>query len=159
MKGNDKVIDMLNKARASELTAIMTYMEQHYELEDQDFGVLSDIIKKTAIVEMKHAEKLAERILFLEGAPVSKPDREIPKGQDMAGMLATDMDLEKTAISMYNDFARQCGDLGDHTSKGIFEQLLKQEEDHLDVFENIRKHIENLGDNYIATLTGQSQDK
>ncbi len=159
MKGNPKVIDLLNKARASELTAIMTYMEQHYELEDQDMGVLADTIKKTALVEMNHAERLAERILFLEGQPVSKPDREIPKGQDLAGMLATDMDLENTAINMYNDAAKQCAELGDHTSKVVFEELLGQEEDHLDVFDNIRQHIEKLGDSYIATLTGQSGDK
>lgn len=158
MKGNEQVIDMLNKARASELTAIMTYMQQHYELEDQDFGVLADIIKKTAIVEMQHAEKLAERILFLEGMPVSDPDREIRKGQDLAGMLATDMELEMTAIKMYNDFARQCGDLGDHVSKVLLEELLEQEEGHMDEFENIEGHIKRLGDNYIATLTGQSKD-
>lgn len=158
MKGNEQVIDMLNKARASELTAIMTYMQQHYELEDQDFGVLADIIKKTAIVEMQHAEKLAERILFLEGMPVSDPDREIRKGQDLAGMLATDMELESSAIRMYNDFARQCGDLGDHVSKVLLEELLEQEEGHMDEFENIEGHIKRLGDNYIATLTGQSKD-
>lgn len=158
MKGNEQVIDMLNRARASELTAIMTYMEQHYELEDQDLGVLADIIKKTAIVEMQHAEKLAERILFLEGTPVSNPDREIRKSQDLAGMLATDMELEMTAIKMYNDFARQCGDLGDHVSKVLLEELLAQEEGHMDEFENIESHIKQLGDNYIATLTGQSKD-
>jgi bacterioferritin len=154
MKGNDKVIELLNKARASELTAIMTYMAQHYELEDQDLGVLADIIKKTAIVEMKHAEKLAERILFLEGAPVTLPDRQIVRGQDLQGMLKTDMDLEMTAIRNYNDFARQCGELGDHVSKVLFEELLAQEEGHQDEFENIKDHLDKLGNDYIARLTG-----
>ncbi|MGB9628229.1 MAG: ferritin-like domain-containing protein, partial [Thermodesulfobacteriota bacterium] len=66
---NQKVIDLLNKARSRELSAIAQYMEHHYELEDQDFGKLATKLKEIAIQEMKHAEKLAERILFLNGEP------------------------------------------------------------------------------------------
>ena len=71
---SQKVIDLLNAARARELTAITQYMAQHYELEDGDFGRLASRIKEIAIQEMKHAEDLAERILFLKGEPTSKPD-------------------------------------------------------------------------------------
>lgn len=71
---SDKVIELLNAARSSELTAIAQYMAQHYELEDQDFGKLASKFKEIAITEMKHAEKLAERILFLKGTPTSAPD-------------------------------------------------------------------------------------
>ena len=70
----EKVITLLNKARSAELGSIAQYMIHHYELEDQDFGKLAAGVKEVAIVEMKHAEKLAERILFLGGVPTSKPD-------------------------------------------------------------------------------------
>ena len=80
---NKKVIDLLNEARARELTAIGQYMSQHYELEDGDFGKLATKIKEIAIAEMKHAEKLAERILFLNGEPTSKPDATFKKAAAM----------------------------------------------------------------------------
>ncbi len=74
-------IDLLNRARARELTAISQYMAQHYELEDAMYGKLAERIKKIAMVEMKHAEEFAERIIFLGGIPVSKPDVPITKKQ------------------------------------------------------------------------------
>lgn len=149
-----KVIELLNQARARELTAIMQYMAQHYELEDQDFVKLAGKLKETGIAEMKHAEKLAERILFLKGEPTSKPNGMAMKGQDILGMLKTDIGLEAEAIKMYNEAATICLTEKDQISKQIFEELLKDEEEHLDMFENIKDHIDKLGDSYLATLTG-----
>jgi bacterioferritin len=151
---SQKVIDLLNKARSRELTAISQYMAHHYELEDQDFGKLATKIKEIAIQEMKHAEKLAERILFLKGEPISKPDGVAKKGQKIPDMLTTDIALETQAIKMYNEASVTCAAEKDQISKELFEELLKEEEVHLNTFENIKSHIDKLGAAYLATLAG-----
>jgi bacterioferritin len=152
---NQKVIDLLNEARARELTAISQYMSQHYELEDADFGKLASRLKEIAIAEMKHAEKLAERILFLHGEPTSKPDALAKKGQQIPEMLATNVALETQAISMYNDAAVTCSAEKDQKSKDLLEELLGEEEEHLDFFENVKSHVDKMGPAYLATLTGK----
>src|SRR4030066_435993 len=150
---SQKVIDLLNKARSRELTAISQYMAQHYELEDHDFGKLASKFKEVAIAEMKHAEKLAERILYLKGEPTSKPDGVAKKGQKIQDMLTTNIGLEAQAIKMYNDASVVCAAEKDQISKEVFEELLKDEEDHLNTFENIKDHVDKLGAAYITTLT------
>jgi len=151
---SQKVIDLLNKARSRELTAISQYMAQHYELEDSDFGKLASKFKEIAIAEMKHAEKLAERILFLKGEPTSKPDGVAKKGQKVSEMLNTNMALEAAAMKMYNEAAMVCAAEKDQISKELFEELLKDEEDHLNYFENTKDHVDKLGAAYLATLVG-----
>jgi len=151
---SEKVIDLLNKARSSELAAILQYMAHHYELEDADFGKLAKVLKTVAIEEMKHAEALAERILFLGGTPTTKPDVETKKGQEIAAMLATDIALEAGAVKAYNESAVQCGELRDQISKDLFDTLLGEEEAHLDQFQNIKDHVDKLGAAYLATLAG-----
>ncbi len=151
---SQKVIDLLNAARARELTAISQYMAQHYELEDMDYGKLGKKMKEIAIQEMKHAEALAERILFLKGTPVSKPDAEIKKGQDIEAMLNTDIALENEAIKMYNEAIKVCAEEKDHISKQLFEKLLADEEDHFNFFDNTKDHLVKLGSAYLATLAG-----
>lgn len=148
-----KVIDLLNEARSRELTAISQYMVQHYELEDQDFGKLGTKFKEIAIQEMKHAEKLAERILFLKGEPTSKPDGIAQKGQSIEDMLKTNMALEDQAIKMYNEASTICAAEKDQISKELFEELLKDEEEHFNYFENVKDHVNKLGAAYLATLT------
>jgi bacterioferritin len=152
---NQKVIDLLNQARSAELGAISQYMIHHYELEDQDFGKLASKIKEIAIVEMKHAEKLAERILFLTAEPTSKPDLTPKKGQDIAELLATDVALEAKAVKMYNEAAAVCAAEKDQKSKALFQELIADEEEHWNIFENIKDHVDKLGAAYLATLTGK----
>jgi len=152
---SEKVIGLLNEARSRELTAISQYMSQHYELEDRDFGKLASKLKETAITEMKHAEKLADRILFLKGEPTSKPDGVAKKGQAIPEMLTTNMGLESQAIKMYNDASVVCAAEKDQVSKEVFEELLKDEEEHLNTFENIKDHVDKLGAAYLTTLTGK----
>jgi len=149
-----KVIDLLNAARSKELGAITQYMAQHYELEDQDYGKLAKKLKEIGIQEMKHAEALAERILFLEGEPTTKPDGIAKKGQSIGDMLKTDMALESTAIKMYNEAAVICAAEKDQISKQLFEKLLGEEEGHFNDFENVKDHLEKMGDAYMATLAG-----
>ncbi|MCJ7749041.1 MAG: bacterioferritin [Desulfobacterales bacterium] len=147
-----KVINSLNEARSRELTAISQYMAQHYELEDNDFGKLASKFKEVAIAEMKHAEKLADRILFLKGEPTSKPDGVAKKGQQIPEMLTTNIDLEQQAILTYNVASMLCASEKDQISKELFEELLKDEEGHLNYFENIKDHVDKLGASYLATL-------
>jgi len=149
-----KVIDLLNAARSRELGAITQYMAQHFELEDQDYGKLAKKLKEIGIQEMKHAEALAERILFLKGEPTSKPDGIAKKGQSIAEMLKTDMALESAAIKMYNEAAVVCAAEKDQVSKQLFEKLLGEEEGHFNDFENVKDHLEKMGDAYLATLAG-----
>ena len=151
---SEKVIKALNEARARELTAILQYMSQHYELEDQDFNKLGDAIKKIAIVEMKHAEMLAERILFLNGPTTSQPDGKAKKGEEIPGLLATDKKLESEAMGMYNKSASLCAAEHDMVSKEIFDKLLADEEDHFNYFDNVKDHVDKLGAAYLATLAG-----
>jgi bacterioferritin len=151
---NKKVVQLLNDARARELQAISQYMVHHYELEDADFGKLGDKMKEIAIQEMKHAEELGERVLFLGGTVSTKPSGEAKKGQSIPDVLKTDIELEDGAVKMYNDSAKVCATEGDNVSKQLFEKLLGEEEAHLDTFQNILDHVQKLGDSYLATLTG-----
>jgi bacterioferritin len=149
---NQKVIDLLNAARARELAAVQQYMAHHYELEDKGYGKLAKKIKDIAIIEMKHAEKLAERILFLNGVPEYKPDGMPKKGEEIAELLITDREIEAGAVTLYNDAAVVCAAEKDQVSKDLFEELLKDEEGHLDFFENSKGMVDKLGASYIATL-------
>jgi bacterioferritin len=149
------VIELLNQARAHELGVISQYMIHHYELEDKDYGKLASTLKEIAITEMKHAEKLSDRILFLNGEPVSRPAGESVKGQEIPDMLKTDIALEANTIALYNEAAVLCTAEKDQVSKDLFEELLKQEEGHLDTFENIRDLIGTLGAPYLVSLTGK----
>lgn len=152
---NMRVIDLLNQARARELGAISQYMIHHHELEDKDYGKLAFRLKDIAIAEMKHAEQLADRILFLDGEPLSRPAGEAVKGQEITDMLKTDISLESDAIALYNEAAFLCAAEKDQVSKDLFKYLVKDEEEHLDTFQNIRDLIGTLGPSYLATLTGR----
>jgi len=149
---NEKVIALLNEARKRELHAIIQYMSQHYELENDGYGKLGDRLKEIALTEMKHAEELAERILFLGGVPVTKPDADAKKGVPIAEMLNIDLGLEKEAVTFYNEAANACAAEGDNVSKAIFEKLLHDEDEHVDEFQTSIEHLEKLGDVYLATL-------
>lgn len=149
---SQKVIDALNRGRERELHAILQYMAEHYELEDAGYGKLGDRIKEIAITEMKHAEDLAERILFLGGTPASKPGGAVKRGLDIPGMTKVNVELEAGAIQMYNDAAKLCAAEGDHVSKDLFETLLRDEEGHFDEFQKTLEHVQKLGDVYITTL-------
>ena len=150
---NKKVIDLLNAARARELSAILQYLQQHYELADQGYGKLATKVKAVGIQEMKHAEAFAERVLFLGGVPTTKPDAEITKGQKIPEMLKTDMALEAQAMKMYNESSGVCEQEKDQVSKDLFEKILKEEEDHFNYFDTTKDHVDKLGAAYIATLT------
>jgi bacterioferritin len=148
---SDKVIEVLNRARERELLAIGQYMLQHYELEDVGLGKLGHTIKDIAITEMRHAEAFAERILFLGGVPVSKPARSPSVKQEIPTILRTDIGLESEAVVEYNAAAKICAEQGDNASRDLFIKILKEEDAHLDEFQNTLDHVETMGAAYLAT--------
>jgi bacterioferritin len=149
-----KVIEVLNKARAMELLAIYQYMNQHYNLDDMDYGELAAKIKLIAIDEMRHAEMFAERIKELGGEPVAEPDGKVVKGQEVKAMYTFDSGLEDNTIDIYNQFLLVCRDNGDSISMKIFEDIIDEEQIHYNYFDNVESHIEKLGDTYLAKIAG-----
>jgi bacterioferritin len=149
------VIDLLIEARLSQLEAIDQYMIHHDELENKDLGKLASQIKEIAVAKMKHAEKLAERILLLKGEPLSKTDATTKRGQTITEMLTTDMALERKAVGMYIQAAVICASERAPELKDLFEELLRDEEGHLRFFEDVKAHVDKLGTAYIATLSGR----
>ena len=155
-KKKQKVIEVLNKARAMELQAIIQYMNQHYNLDDMDYGELAAKIKLIAIDEMRHAEDFAERIKELGGEPTSELAEKVVRGQDVEKIYNFDAGLEDDTIAVYNEFLLVCRDNGDSTSMKIFEEIIDEEQAHLNYFENIKAHIEKLGPAYLAKIAGTS---
>ena len=153
-KRKEKVIAALNKARAMELTAISQYMNQHYNLDDMDYGELAAKVKLIAIDEMRHAEQFAERIKELGGEPTSDLDDKVQKGQAMETIFPFDTDLEDKTIDVYNQFLLVCRENGDSVSMKLFEQIIDEEQVHFNYFDNIKDHIEKLGNVYLAKIAG-----
>ncbi|MFV0420879.1 bacterioferritin [Oleidesulfovibrio sp.] len=149
-----KVIEVLNKARSMELQAIHQYMNQHYGLDDMDYGEMAGKMKLIAIDEMRHAEAFAERIKELGGEPVAEPAGPIEKRQDVRKIYSFDADLEDDTIDAYNQFLQICRENGDSISAKLFETIIEDEQLHLSYFENEDNHIETLGDSYLSRIAG-----
>ena len=153
-KRRQNVIDVLNKARAMELQAIHQYMNQHYNLDDMDYGELAAKLKLIAIDEMRHAEMFAERVKELGGEPVTGHDGKISKGQKVEEVFPFDAEQEDDAIDAYNQFLLVCRDNGDSISMKIFEDIIDEEQIHFNYFDNVSGHIEKLGDTFLAKIAG-----
>ena len=151
-----KVIDVLNKARAMELHAIGQYMNQHYNLDDMDYGELAAKIKLIGIDEMCHAEMFAERIKELGGEPTSDLADKVQKGQKVEQMFTFDAGLEDNTVDVYNEFLEVCRQNGDSTTAKLFEVIIDEEQEHFNYFDAVDNHIENLGQVYLAKIAGTS---
>ena len=149
-----KVIEALNKARAMELQAIAQYMNQHYGLDDMDYGELAANQKLIAIDEMRHAEQFAERIKELGGEPTTEPLTKSTKGQEVEKIFPFDANLEDNTIAIYNEFLIVCRDNGDSISMKLFETIIDEEQSHYNYFDNIAEHIKKMGDTYLARIAG-----
>ena len=151
MQGEAKLIEELDARLAEELTAINQYMVHAEMCEDWGYGRLAKPIKQRAIVEMKHAEKLIERILFLDGRPIVSDLNPIHIGAAVPAMHANDLAAEHDAVKAYNESIRVCVDLKDNGSKELLESILADEEDHVDWLEAQLAQIEQVGrENYLA---------
>ena len=149
-----KVIEVLNKARAMELQAIYQYMNQHYGLDDSDYGELARDVKLIAIDEMRHAEQFAERIKELGGEPTVAPAGAAVKGQKVQVVFAFDAKLEDDTVDVYNQFLLICRENGDSTSMKLFEAIIDEEQLHFNHFDNVADHIASLGESYLARIAG-----
>ncbi len=151
MKGNADVINALNEALSEELTAINQYFLHAEMCESWGFGKLSAFIKKESVDEMKHAEALIERILFLEGTPNMTKYQQITIGQTVPEMLKNDLNLEAGAVVMYNKFIDIAAKAGDNGTAELLKKILKDEEGHLDGLEELLDQIEKIGlQNFLA---------
>jgi len=145
MKGNDKVIEQLNARLAEELAAINQYFLHAEMCENWRYQPLKGEIKKRSIQEMRHAEKLIERILFLEGRPVVNKLGKISIGDSVEKMHKNDWAAENDAIQKYNESIRIATELGDNGSKELLEAILKEEEEHIDWIEAQQDQIKQVG--------------
>ncbi|MGA7827485.1 MAG: bacterioferritin [Geobacteraceae bacterium] len=150
----EKVIEVLNQARAMELHAIGQYMNQHYNLDDMDYGELAASVKLIAIDEMRHAEKFAERIKELGGEPTTEMAKKVERGQSVEAIFPADANQEDDTIASYNQFLHVCHENGDSTSVKLFEAIIDEEQLHFNYFDNIAEHIEKLGAAYLAKIAG-----
>jgi bacterioferritin len=153
-KRKKNVIQVLNKARSMELQAIHQYMNQHYNLDDMDYGEMAANLKLIAIDEMRHAEMFAERIKELGGEPTSEMAGPVEKGQAVEKICRFDSKQEDDAIDAYNQFLLVCSENGDSISMKIFESAIDDEQEHLNYFDNVQSHIDNLGDTYLSKIAG-----
>lgn len=146
----EKSIELLNRAVADEMTAVNQYMYFHFRLDDMGYDLLSNLFKRTAIVEMMHVERLAERILFLKGEVEMKCSEAVEKIHDVKAMLEKAAQMETGSVDDYNTWANECAQHADSATKKIFEGLVAEEEAHLDQFETEMENMENFGANYLA---------
>ena len=141
MKGNEKLLKVLNDLLADELTALNQYMVHAEMCEDWGYGKLHEHFEKRSIAEMKHAEKLIGRILFLEGKPIVTKLNEIHIGAEVPKQLSNDHDAEMVAINAYNDAIALAGEVKDFATREILEGILSEEDQHVDEIEALQDQI------------------
>lgn len=155
MKGNSKVLAALNGLLADELTSINQYVVHGEMAENWGYGKLKKLVGGRAITEMKHAERLIERILFLEGTPIVSSLNKIRIGSDIPKQFAHDLDAEMLAVKNYNLAIKVAMDAGDNATKDILEAILKDEDGHVDQIEEKLDQISQMGiQNFLAIQAG-----
>jgi bacterioferritin len=154
MKGDSKVITTLNSLLARELTVVSQYMVHAEECENWGYEKLHGTIQKRAVTEMKHAETLIGRIIFLEGLPIVSELEKMYIGSDVLKMFANDHEAEIDAIKKYNEGILVCGEAKDFATREILEQILKEEDGHVDSIEEVLDQINQMGiQMFLATQT------
>jgi bacterioferritin len=158
MHGNENVIQQLNAALSSELTAIVEYMTQSEMCQNWGYTRLGDLTKARAIEEMKHAEGLIERIIFLDGIPSVDVGLKPQLGSRVQEQLEIDLKDEQDAVRQYNEAAKVCVEARDEGSKALFERMIRDEERHADFLEAQLHAIEEMGvANYLAQQMGSGE--
>ncbi len=145
MKGNDKIIASLNNLLADELTAISQYMVHSEMCANWHYGKLHKAIEQRAITEMKHAEKIIARILFLDGNPIVSNLKKINIGSDVEAQFNNDLAAEFVAVQGYNDGSRLAHDQGDNGTRELLNSILVNEEEHVDWLEAQLGQIKQMG--------------
>lgn len=147
---HEKSQALLNRAVADELSAVHQYMYFHFHCDDQGYDLLADLFRKTAIEEMMHIERLAERILFIGGEVELVASHQVDKIRDVRAMLEKGKEMEHSSVMDYNKFANECSANADSASKKLFEDLVLDEERHYDQYDNEIEAMDKFGDNYLA---------
>lgn len=145
-----KSIELLNKAIADELAAVHQYMYFHFHCDDQGYDLLAGLFRRTAIEEMMHIEKLAERILFLKGEVEMLAAHPVKKIHNVKEMLELASKMETESARDYNIWANECAQNADSATKKIFELLVEDEERHFDQYDKEMDNLVKFGDNYLA---------
>jgi bacterioferritin len=146
----EKSIELLNKAVADELTAVHQYMYFHFHCDDQGYELLAALFKRTAIEEMQHIERLAERILFLKGDVEMVASRHVNKIHEVREMLDMAAAMETSSANDYNRWAIECSNNADSVSKSLFESLVVDEERHFDQYDEEIDNLAKFGNSYLA---------
>lgn len=144
MKGDNKLIEVLNSLLADELTAISQYMVHSEMSADWGYEKLHEHFEKRAIDEMKHAEILISRILFLEGTPIVSNLKEMFIGKDIPEMLTFDHKAEAEAIRAYNDAIKLAAEVKDFATQSILKKILDDEDQHIDDIEGLQEQMEQI---------------
>ena len=145
MKGNPKVIDYLNKALRHELTAVNQYWLHYRLLDNWGYKVLAKQWRKESIEEMQHADKLIERIIFLDGNPNMQTLESLHIGKTVKEVLDRDLKAEMEARALYQEAATHCHGVKDYVTRDLFEQLMHDEEHHIDFLETQIDLVARLG--------------
>lgn len=155
MKGDPKTIELLNKALTNELTAINQYFLHAKMFKNWGLKELAEHEYKESIDEMKHADRLIDRILFLDGLPNLQKLDKVMVGESPKEALACDLKLELIAVPDLKDGIRHCETIGDFGTRGLFQDILDSEEEHIDWLETQLALIERLGEAaYLQTKVG-----
>ncbi|MES1991547.1 MAG: bacterioferritin [Pseudomonadota bacterium] len=156
MKGDPKVIELLNKALKLELTAINQYFLHARMFKNWGFRKLGEVEYHESIDEMKHADRLIERILFLDGLPNLQDMDKIRIGENVEECLRADLDVEMKAHPFYRDAITYCESARDYITREIFERILESEEEHIDFLETQLSLIGSVGiKNYLQSQMGE----
>ena len=159
MKGNARLLRTLNVLLAEELTAINQYMVHAEMCENWGYAKLYQAIRGQAMTEMKHAEKLIERILFLEGTPAVSKLNPMRIGKTIEKIVASDLDVELDAVRVYNEAIRLAVEVKDNGTRDLLSTILKDEEDHVDWLETQRDQLKQLGlELYLASQSEGAAD-
>lgn len=147
---HEKSVTLLNQAIADELGAVHQYMYFHFRCDDQGLDLLANLFRRTAIEEMLHIERIAERVLFLKGEVELKAATDVIKLKDVREMLKTAAKMEEDTVMAYNRFANECGVNADSMSKKLFEELIMDEERHYGQYDTELGNLGQYGDSYLA---------
>ena len=145
MKGDKKVIEYLNKALRHELTAVNQYWLHYRLLDNWGYKVLAKTWRKESIEEMQHADKLIERVIFLDGSPNMQTLESLHIGKTVKAVLDSDLQAELSAHSLYAEAATLCHSVKDYVTRDLFEQLMHDEEEHIDFLETQIELVARIG--------------
>lgn len=145
-----KSIDRLNEAIGKEIATTLQYLYFHVHFEDDGYEFFSKLMKQSSIAEMLHVDRIADRILFLQGEVEMKPAFEVRKIRDVREAMEFSMTLEQRTVDSYNEWGRLCAAEDDQITHKLFQDLAKEEEEHLDMFRTEMDNLFNYGEQYLA---------